>query len=724
MRKIDFLHKKTFALLFILFFFGSISTPLSAQTPLVFCGSSDNDLYQLLQKEGIATQRYDNLEQALPQVQKGMGVMVIADGYPAKRVEISASQYDVIKRKEIRLYVEYPEFIPGHILSKESYVGKLERGVISSDFFGNDLPEMSILGINGCHIIPVKVKKSIISFAKVAGFDKAQYGLTDTGVYPLLFKEDNLLIATTGLSNFKRARFGPSNSWKTVWESLLSWVSGKEKLTFKEWQFDPYPAYSATAELPANARKKAIGNGAEWLSNARLFIHPSWEKEMLSKYQPKNGDPNLFFGPPIGKDLLVGDGSRGIMEGHASAINYDGTQQYRYFVRADIQGESAFLLAASGSLLDNNEYKKTSEKLLDYLFYTSDFRGGDKNNKDTDVYGLLGWANTHLGVFYNDDNARCLLGVIGTSAFLKNERWNKFIVENILANLRTCSKQGFQGNALNQQQIQEKGWRYYNERDYTNPNPHFESWMWACYLWLYDKTHYKPLLDKAKAGIKITMDAYPDKWISTNGIQQERARMILPLAWLVRVEDTQEHRNWLDMVVTKLLESQVSCGAIREELGSSSSDKNKYNQYFVSSNKAYGTSEASLIAENGDPVSDMLYTCNFGFFALNEAAQATGNPKYKEAVKKLSDFLVRIQVKSKNHIDTDGAWFRAFDYNRWDYWASNADNGWGAWSTLTGWIQSWIVVTQVLVEKNQSYWVATKNINIKRELDESLWMLK
>ena len=52
----------------------------------------------------------------------------------------------------------------------------------------------------------------------------------------------------------------------------------------------------------------------------------------------------------------------------------------------------------------------------------------------------------------------------------------------------------------------------------------------------------------------------------------------------------------------------------------------------------------------------------------------------------------------------DGAWFRAFDYESWDYWASNADAGWGAWSTLTGWIQSWIVGTQVLLEENTSLW--------------------
>ena len=34
------------------------------------------------------------------------------------------------------------------------------------------------------------------------------------------------------------------------------------------------------------------------------------------------------------------------------------------------------------------------------------------------------------------------------------------------------------------------------------------------------------------------MEAYPDRWNWTNGLQQEKARMILPLAWLYRVSPT------------------------------------------------------------------------------------------------------------------------------------------------------------------------------------------
>jgi hypothetical protein len=48
------------------------------------------------------------------------------------------------------------------------------------------------------------------------------------------------------------------------------------------------------------------------------------------------------------------------------------------------------------------------------------------------------------------------------------------------------------------------------------------------------------------------MEKYPDGWFWTNGIQQERARMLLVLAWLLRVEDTPEHRAWLDRIATDI----------------------------------------------------------------------------------------------------------------------------------------------------------------------------
>ncbi len=699
----------------------TIALTVSATPRLALVGNDDNDLYRTLLLNGVEVTRHNTVDDAISSLPKGIGLIVTATGYPEKRTEISAEQYADLSRRGTRIYIEYPALLPGCEMADSTVSGRLERGVVTSGFFGKNLPEMSILGINGCTYIPANTKSMLVAYAKVAGFDTAQFGLTDTEVHPLLFfAGKDRMASTTRLSHFCQSRFGPSDSWKTVWQCVLRWVMRDNKFTLGILPVDPVATLAPDDNVDENARINAVRRGAKWLSKANLFIHPSWEVTEIGKYQPKNGDPNLFFGPAITSDMLQGDGSRGVMEGHGSTVLADGSQLYRYFIRADVQGETAMLLASAAYVTGDKQYSPVAERLLDYLFYSSGFRGGARNDPDSCSYGLISWANTHPGTFFNDDNARCILGAIGASAMMDNQRWNRYIVENILGNLRTCSKQGFQGNALEQRDIQRNGWRYYNERDFVNPHPHFESWMWACYLWLYDKTGYQPLLDKAREGIRITMEAYPDRWLSQNGIQQERARMILPLAWLIRVEDTPQHREWLDTVVSKLLESQVECGAIREELGSSAQDKNKI---LVTSNEAYGKNEASLIAINGDPVSDMLYTCNFSFFSLNEAAHATGNPRYAKAVKQLADFLVRIQVNSPAHPDIDGAWFRAFDYDRWDYWASNADNGWGAWCTLTGWTQSWIVSTEALVHKQKSYWDITSDMNMKDAMKKSLWMM-
>ena len=162
-------------------------------------------------------------------------------------------------------------------------------------------------------------------------------------------------------------------------------------------------------------------------------------------------------------------------------------------------------------------------------------------------------------------------------------------------------------------------------------------------------------------------DRYPNGWRWTNGLAQEKARILLPLAWLVRVKDTPEHRAWLRTAVDGLATLQEPCGAIREELGLPG--KGMYPP--PSSNEDYGGHEASLIQRNGDPVSDLLYTTNFAFLGLHEAA-VVGDEAAQHAEEKLAGFLCRIQIRSDAQPSLDGGWFRAFDFQRWEAWASNA----------------------------------------------------
>ncbi|MBF8964099.1 hypothetical protein I0P70_12660 [Pontibacter sp. FD36] len=663
---------------------------------LVVSASADNDIVKLLLKNQLDFLRLESAEEAISRAGEHDAVLLLADSYPATRVLLSEKSFERIKKKKLKVYLEFPANLPGMELPPETKRIKLERGVINTSKISG-LDSLDLLGVNDHQFIPSQAAESpLIVLGKVAGYDKADYGLQDVEAFPLLFKHQGMLISTTKLSDAITSRFGPAASWSRVWEYILRNLLSADAITLRHWPQEVRPSYSKEQALPANAYERSILKGSDWFYKARLFIHPEWQ-ELFEKRTSKNGIEVVH--PPVGPAQPVGDGSLGILEGHASFIQADGSQPYRWWLRADCQAEVAYSLSAAAHMLERDEYKETAKNLLHHLYKESNLRAGERNDPQSPSYGLIGWATTDPDAYYGDDNARALLATIGASANLGTSDWDAYILDGILGNFRTAGTNGFRGPWFRDAAMQKTDWQTLGNREIVNVHPHYESWLWACYLWLYDKTGYAPLLQKAKDAIAITMNRHPD-WKWTNGIQQEYARMLLPLAWLVRVEDSPTHRQWLALVADKLLEDLQESGAIREKLGKEG--LGRYGR--IASNEEYGSKEAPLISEYGDPVTDLLYTLNFASFALNEAAAATNNPSYRAASNRITDFLVRIQVSSPVHEDLDGAWFRAFDYERWDYWASNADSGWGPWGTLTGWTQSWIINSLILTKEKQNFW--------------------
>ncbi len=682
---------------------------LNAQDSAIsIVANGQNDLVEVFKLNNIEYKLFESLSQALADVPDGTGIIVTASGYPEQKVRLAAQDLSTASTRNIRLYIEYSDSLPGIPTLDQVIHTKLERGIVVDESF-KDIAPGRILGINDGYIIPMRSEKSLLVAGKVAGFDSAAYGIDDVFTIPLLFHHKDWLVATSKLSNFSTGRYGPNNTWKAVWQYIISWVAQKE-VQLENWPTSVRPMYTAQEVLPDNAKLNSIEKGVEWFDNGKFFIDSEWEDFFLAQ----QGDGTNPMGPPVADSLSNGDGRLGLLEGHASNIYHDGSQQYRYWLRADVQGEAAFALGAASKLFNSKQHLEKAANIIDYTFDVSNLRAGPRDDPKNPAYGLVGWSVTHPGIYYGDDNARFILGLLGGSAFTNTNKWDKDILKAILSNFRTTGAEGFRGERIEQHDLEANGWEHYWERNIVHPAPHFESWMWACYLWLYQHTGYKPLLEKSKKGIANMMKMYPDEWQWTNGIQQERARMILPLAWLVRVENTAKHRKWLDQMVSELLVNQDTSGGIREELGRG--EKGRFGKTL--NNASYGLHEAPLIFENGDPIADMLYTNNFAFFSLNEAAHATKNPKYYEAVGKLSDFLTRIQVTSSKHNDLEGAWFRGFDFDRWEYWASNADAGWGAWGTLSGWTQSWIVATQALTVLDTNFWDLTKESEISKSMPE------
>jgi len=684
---------------------------VGAEVPAVDAASlgvvceSDNDLFAVLSANKIACRRFDSAGEAVRAAETGGGVLILADGYPGKTTTIDPSLLDKAAAKKLRLYVEYPAALAGLEVGKpvETHV---ERVVVASDFFGADLKALRIVSVNGLHYVPVEVKDAHLVAARVAGFDTAVYGLPEKKS-PILFKlpDRDVLVATTKLSHFITGRYAPRDSWQCLWGAVLAWLSPGAKFAPLHWTPSVRATYARDEALPTDYEMRAIKRGVDWFGKAKMIVHPSFEKLVAGKDRVDS----LPAGVPMG------DGSLGALEAVISVIHQDGSQSVSSAQRGDCTAETAMAMAFGGALLKDKSLASVAGKLLDNYLFDSIARKRERGDPNHGAYGLTAWGITTPSWYranYGDDNARVILSTLAAGALNKDDRWDEAMMMCLLANLRTTGQLGFRGGRIDVGALN-KGWQPYFHGRRVNLAPHYEAYLWACYLWAYEQTGYKLFLDRAETALTMTMDKYTDGWRWTNGLAQEKARIILPLAWLVRAKDTPKNRAMLRKAVNGLLALQDKCGAIREELGLPG--KGSYPP--PKSNAAYGKSEASLIAANGDTVADLLYTTNFAFLGLREAAAATGAKDIIEAENKLAEFLCRVQVTSESQQAVDGGWFRAFDFGRWEHWGSNADHGWGAWAIESGWTQGWITAVLAMRRMKTSLWDLTHESKIERHFE-------
>lgn len=674
------------------------AAPVRHRLPISFVCRADNDLFRVLTDHGQAYHRTTSALKAIRQAKPRSAVLILAQHYPKQLTRMTKSMLRIAEHKKLHLYVEYPSFIPGTKVGTPRTVHSWERAVVSSNAFSPQLPRLRLLTIHDAWLVPAESSKSDLVLARVAGFNTAVFGLPKKTT-PLLFRiyGGRVIIATTKLSHFVTGRYGPPKAWTAVWQHILRWLCPGASVPPLTWTPSVHPTYTKSAKLPPHAQLKALRRGVDWYIRAKVLLDPSRLTRVRRLMKGSQTTPM----PPLGTSS--GNGSLGILQGYTSKVGINGRQPMTIVRRSDCNAESAMAIAFGGAVFNQPAKLSIARNLLDFWYDKSGACGGHRGDPKDPAYGLIAWgigSPACMRANYGDDNARVLLATLATAALTHVPRWNDAVTRCLLANLRTTGQLGFRYDRVDIPPLETHGWKYYFKQNNINYSPHFEAYLWACFLWAYHDTGYKLFLKRAKTAIAMTMAAYPKNWRWTNGIQQERARMLLPLAWLVRIDDTPQHRHWLKEMAMAMLKYQAPCGAIQARLGPVGHGM----MAPPASNAAYGTQEAPLIQKNGDPVSDLLYTGNFALLGLHEAAAATGNPYYRKAENKLAKYLCRIQVRSRPHPQLDGAWFRAFDYKDWDYWASNSDSGWGAWCVETGWSQAWIASVLAMRQLHTSLW--------------------
>ncbi len=668
----------------------------------------ENDLLVTLLASYRGITHKTTLVEALDAAEEGRirGILLLADGYPEKKTEVSPEDAARLLALGLRLYIEYPEEnaalgILG--FSGEEVMG-YRRGVVT-DADAIALTEHSILYIHGAKYLKKSdISHSFLVSGRVAGYDRASFGLEDAEPHVLLEESEDgrVLIAATKLSRFIGARYAPYTRWQAVWQSVLSHITGLTVAPF-DWTPAVRPRFTPTEPLPRDAYREAVRLNSDWYLTSGI--------------------------------LPEADGSGGILEGFSSGNQFDvfGDQRLRALLRADCNGESVGALALASQITENKRYGEVAHRATRWLLCESLLSQGERADRENSQYGLLSWHNGAYDQYYGDDNAKAILGLLLAAAALGTDEFDHRILTAIIANFRTTGCLGFRGSMIPAKALDERGWRHFHEAPAVNYSAHFEALPWACYLWAYDRTGYRPLLDRTKTAISMMMEAYdatmsPDvtdsakQWRWTNGIQQERAKMILPLAWLLRLEPTEEHEGWLARMVNDMLaHTDRKTGALADAFGNPGEGHGLYGPF--TENSQYGCHEAPVIQNNGDPCSDSLYTASFAMVTLleaREAARATDCSALldlcDEHLRLLSDYHVRIQQVSEKKPTYNGIWFRGFDFRKWETYGSDGDAGWGVFCIETGWSQAWISASLSLQELGTNVWDYTRTTTAKAHI--------
>ncbi len=443
--------------------------------------------------------------------------------------------------------------------------------------------------------------------------------------WTLWMYEDTTMVCTFRLCNFAAARFAPAARWNAIASHIIRHLTGKT--------VQVCPAPVVTMDNPAAPLADTFKRGVAWMDAA---------------------------------NLLIDEGKSGAYEGLAHNINPEGVQSFAPAVRNDCSGEVGGAYFFDWLLHKNEQSYARFQNLQTFSFERmTDLAEGP-------LYGMMRWTTNNYGVCYGDDVARTVLGSLLSMQFTEEKRYLDTIRSAMDFLLSTTGTDGLRVSRTDAETLTDEKLQALRETPSDFPCAHHNGYYMATLLLTYRQTGETKYLTAAEKGLRSMMAVFPDT-IREHSETQELCRLILPLACLYEATGSDEHKGWLYAVADRLETYRHENGGYTE-----------YDTGYKANRSRTSGTESSLLADNGDPVADLLYSLNWLPLGFAYAYQATADERFKRCWQDITAFMTNVQMRSDNP-KLDGCWCRGIDLDRREAYGMPHDVGWGACAVESGW---------------------------------------
>lgn len=440
-----------------------------------------------------------------------------------------------------------------------------------------------------------------------------------------LFKSDsNTMMCSLRLCNYVKARMSPSERWDAVAGIIISHLIGK-KVDVK-----------TTPVLSTNNSEKSaeetFNEGIAWFENANMYLD---------------------------------EGESGVLEGLKHNILPTGEQLVANLIRNDCAAEVGSACFFDW-YLNKNELSYKRFKNLQKFSFEKMFEAEGEHR------GLLRWHTIAWDTCYQDDVAKVMLGTILNMQMTGDMQYLDELCAALDYMLKSTGTDGLRTGCTRAYNLTSEKIHELASKPADFPCAHYNGFYMAVLAMVYSFTKNQTYLDAAIRGMDTLMEAYPET-VREHSETQELCRLILPLATLYEVTKDEKYKDYLYDVCARLEAFKHPSGGYVE-----------YDTGYKALRSRTEDSESSLLADNGDPIMDLLYSVNWLPLGFAYAYKVTGDEMFKKRWQSLVAFLSRVQMKSNNPI-YNGCWCRGIDLDRMEAYGMPHDVGWGACVIETGW---------------------------------------